>query len=200
MIASVRGPVVDVALDHVVIDCAGVGYRVLVTPATVGSLRRGEEATLLTSMIVREDSMTLYGFTEPDARSLFTLLQTVTGVGPRLAMATLAVLEPDALRRALADSDVKALTAVPGVGKRVAERLVVELRDKVDAPTTARPDGAVVAPVPGTIRDQVAEALVGLGFTTGPADKAVTAILTDEPDADASTVLRKSLALLGKTA
>ncbi|AZG44242.1 Holliday junction branch migration protein RuvA [Gordonia insulae] len=199
MIASVRGPVVDVALDHVVIDCAGVGYRVLVTPATVASVRRGEEATLLTSMIVREDSMTLYGFTEPDARSLFALLQTVTGVGPRLAMATLAVLEPDALRRALADSDVKALTTVPGVGKRVAERLVVELRDKVEVPVAHTAGGAAVA-IGGTVREQVAEALVGLGFTAGPADKAVAAVLADAPEADASTVLRQSLALLGKTA
>ncbi|MFW0784906.1 Holliday junction branch migration protein RuvA [Gordonia sp. CPCC 206044] len=198
MIASVRGPVVDIALDHVVIDCAGVGYRVLVTPATVSSLRRGDEATLLTSMIVREDSMTLYGFTEPDARSLFALLQTVTGVGPRLAMATLAVLEPDALRRALAESDVKALTTVPGIGKRVAERLVVELRDKVEMPTGSA--GGPVSIAPGSVRDQVAEALVGLGFTAGPADKALSAVLADAPDADASTLLRKSLALLGKTA
>ncbi|GAA3715692.1 Holliday junction branch migration protein RuvA [Gordonia hankookensis] len=199
MIASVRGPVVDVALDHVVIDCAGVGYRVLVTPGTVGSLRRGEEATLLTSMIVREDSMTLYGFTDADARSLFTVLQTVTGVGPRLAMATLAVLEPDALRRALAESDVKALTTVPGIGKRVAERLVVELRDKVEAPAT-RDGTASTTAIGGTVRDQVSEALLGLGFTAAPADRALAAVLADAPDVDASTLLRKSLALLGKTA
>ncbi|GAA1480651.1 Holliday junction branch migration protein RuvA [Gordonia sinesedis] len=198
MIASVRGPVLQVALDHAVIDCAGVGYRVLATPATLSRLSRGEEATLLTSMIVREDSMTLYGFTEPDARDLFTLLQTVTGVGPRLAMATLAVLEPEALRRALAESDVQALTSVPGIGKRVAERLVVELRDKVDRPTADAPSAGGV--VGGAVRDQVAEALVGLGFTAAPAEKVVTAILADHPDADASTVLRQSLARLGKTA
>lgn len=199
MIASVRGPVIDVALDHVVIDCGGVGYRVLVTPPTLASVRRGDEATLLTSMIVREDSMTLYGFTEPDARSLFALLQTVTGVGPRLAMATLAVLEPDALRRALADSDVKALTTVPGIGKRVAERLVVELRDKVDLPSSDGVMGAGAIAV-GSIRDQVTEALVGLGFTAAPAEKAVAVVLAEVPDADASTALRKALALLGKGA
>lgn len=195
MIASVRGPVLEIALDHAVIDCGGVGYRVLATPVTLSRLRRGDEATLLTSMIVREDSMTLYGFTEPDARSLFALLQTVTGVGPRLAMATLAVLEPDALRRALAESDTKALTTVPGIGKRVAERLCVELRDKVDRPA-GEPSGGVA--VIGGIRDQVAEALVGLGFTAGPAEKAVTAVLAEHPDADASTALRHSLSLLGK--
>lgn len=197
MIASVRGPVVDVALDHVVIDCGGVGYRVLVTPSTAGSVHRGSEATLLTTMIVREDSMTLYGFTEPDARSLFTVLQTVTGVGPRLAMATLAVLEPDALRHALAGGDTKALMTVPGIGKRVAERLVVELRDKVDRPHAAA--GSDVT-VPGsTVRDQVTEALVGLGFAAPIAEKTVTVILAEQPGADSATVLRASLASLGKT-
>ncbi|WP_439032798.1 Holliday junction branch migration protein RuvA [Gordonia terrae] len=195
MIASVRGPVLEVALDHAVIDCAGVGYRVLATPVTLSRLRRGDEATLLTSMIVREDSMTLYGFTEPDARALFALLQTVTGVGPRLAMATLAVLEPDALRRALAESDTKALTSVPGIGKRVAERLCVELRDKVDRPA-GEPTVGIAAV--GGIREQVTEALVGLGFTAAPAEKAVNAVLADRPDADASTALRHSLSLLGK--
>ena len=197
MIASVRGPVLEIALDHAVIDCAGVGYRVLATPATLSRLRRGDEVTLLTSMIVREDSMTLYGFTEPDARSLFALLQTVTGVGPRLAMATLAVLEPDALRRSLADSDVKALTSVPGIGKRVAERLVVELRDKVDRPAVAGTGIATAGPV--GVAGQVTEALVGLGFTAAPAEKTVAAVLADTPDADASVVLRQALALLGKT-
>lgn len=197
MIASVRGPVVDVALDHVVIDCAGVGYQVLVTPSTAGSVRRGVEATLLTTMIVREDSMTLYGFTEPDARSLFTLLQTVTGVGPRLAMATLAVLEPEALRHALADGDTKALSTVPGIGKRVAERLVVELRDKVERPHAASAGASAVSGF--TIRDQVSEALVGLGFAAPQAEKAVIAVLAEQPDANSATVLRAALASLGKT-
>ena len=197
MIASVRGPVVDVALDHVVIDCGGVGYQVLVTPSTAGSVRRGVEAILLTTMIVREDSMTLYGFTEPDARSLFTLLQTVTGVGPRLAMATLAVLEPDALRQALAGGDTKALITVPGIGKRVAERLVVELRDKVERPHATSAGGTAMSSF--TIRDQVSEALVGLGFAAPQAEKAVIAVLADAPDADSATVLRAALASLGKT-
>lgn len=197
MIASVRGPVVDVALDHVVIDCGGVGYRVLVTPTTAGSVHRGSEATLLTTMIVREDSMTLYGFTEPDARSLFTVLQTVTGVGPRLAMATLAVLDPDALRQALAGDDTKALMTVPGIGKRVAERLVVELRDKVDRPHAATGPGASLPA--SSVRDQVAEALVGLGFAAPIAEKTVNVILAEQPGADSATVLRASLASLGKT-
>ncbi|GAC79541.1 Holliday junction branch migration protein RuvA [Gordonia malaquae] len=194
MIASVSGEVIDIALDHAVVECAGVGYRVLATPPTLGRLSRGSHARLLTSMIVREDSMTLYGFTDPEARDLFGLLQTVTGVGPRLAMATLAVLEPDSLRRALAESDAKALTAVPGIGKRVAERLVVELRDKVDAAPVA--GGVPGAPSSGT-GGQVTEALIGLGFTENAAQQAVAAVLAAQPDADSSTLLRTALAGLG---
>lgn len=195
MIASVSGEVIDIALDHVVVECAGVGYRVLATPPTLATLRRGERTRLMTAMIVREDSMTLYGFIDTDARELFGVLQTVTGVGPRLAMATLAVLEPDRLRRALADSDTKALTSVPGIGKRVAERLVVELRDKVGAPA-----GEPGAALPGTaagIGAQVAEALVGLGFADAAAQKAVTEVLAAQPEADSQTALRAALSALG---
>ncbi|MFT4086930.1 MAG: Holliday junction branch migration protein RuvA [Gordonia sp. (in: high G+C Gram-positive bacteria)] len=196
MIASVSGEVIDIALDHAVVECAGVGYRVLATPPTLGRLTRGEHARLLTAMVVREDSMTLYGFTDPEARDLFGLLQTVTGVGPRLAMATLAVLEPDALRRALAESDAKALTAVPGIGKRVAERLVVELRDKVAAP--AGTGAAVMTPgVIGGVGAEVTAALIGLGFTENAAGQAVSAVLAATPDGDASTVLRAALTTLG---
>ncbi|GAB18267.1 Holliday junction ATP-dependent DNA helicase RuvA [Gordonia effusa NBRC 100432] len=197
MIAAVRGPVMDVALDHVVVDCAGVGYRVLVTPPTLSSVHRGAEVTLLTAMIVREDSMTLYGFTDPESRDLFGLLQTVTGVGPRLAMATLAVLEPEALRRALSESDVKALTTVPGIGKRVAERLVVELRDKVAAVASSGLPGSIATPV-GSVAEQVTEALVGLGFPLASAEKAVAAVLAETPEADSALALRAGLSMLGK--
>lgn len=195
MISSVSGEVIDIALDHAVVECAGVGYRVLATPPTLATLRRGEHVRLRTAMVVREDSMTLYGFTDPDARELFGILQTVTGVGPRLAMATLAVLEPDRLRRALADSDVKALTAVPGIGKRVGERLVVELRDKVAAPSDTGPTH-----VPGSaagVAAQVTEALIGLGFTENAAGQAVARVLADDPAADSATLLRAALAGLG---
>lgn len=194
MIAAVRGPVVDIALDHVIVDCAGVGYRVLVTPATIATLSRGVETTLLTRMIVREDSMTLYGFTDGAARDLFVLLQTVTGVGPRLAMAALSVHEPADLAAALGSSNLKALTAVPGIGKRVAERLVVELRDKVGVVA-----GDTASPLPATtVAGEVTEALIGLGFPSAAAEKAVAAVLADSPDADSATALRAGLAMLGK--
>ncbi|MBY6435115.1 Holliday junction branch migration protein RuvA [Rhodococcus kroppenstedtii] len=198
MISSVRGTVLDIALDHVVVEAGGLGYRVNVTPATLASLTPGAEATLVTSMIVREDSMTLYGFTDGTSRDLFGLLQTVSGVGPRLAMAVLAVLEPDALRTALADGNTSALTRVPGIGKRGAERMVVELRDKIDGVVAAPPTAAGPAGT-GAVRDQVVEALVGLGFPVKQAETAVDAVLADTPDATTATALRSALSTLGRS-
>jgi Holliday junction DNA helicase RuvA len=113
--------VLDVALDHVVIEAAGVGYKVMATPSTRATLHRGGEARLITAMIVREDSMTLYGFPDGDARDLFLTLLGVSSIGPKIALATLAVYDAQALRHALADGDVTALTRVPGIGKRGAD-------------------------------------------------------------------------------
>lgn len=199
MIASVRGEVLEIALDHVVLEAAGVGYRLNATPATLAGLTRGEEVRLYTAMIVREDSMTLFGFADTEARELFGLLQTVSGVGPRLAMAVLAVLEPEALRKALAESNVAALTRVPGIGKRGAERLCVELRDKVNlvpVPTGAPGAERIVPATP--VRDQVIEALIGLGFPAKQAEQTVDSVLADEPAATTSVALRAALGLLGK--
>ncbi|KZS61054.1 Holliday junction branch migration protein RuvA [Mycobacterium ostraviense] len=193
MIASVRGEVLEVALDHVVIEAAGVGYRVNATPSTLATLRPGTEARLVTAMIVREDSMTLYGFGDRQTRDLFLTLLSVTGVGPRLAMATLAVHDAAALRRSLADGDVAALTRVPGIGKRGAERMVLELRDKVG------PAGAAAPPVNGhAVRTPVVEALVGLGFAAKQAEEAIDKVLAGEPEATTSGALRAALALLSK--
>ncbi|RDI67522.1 Holliday junction branch migration protein RuvA [Nocardia pseudobrasiliensis] len=199
MIASVRGEVLEIGLDHAVLEAAGVGYRLNATPSTLAGLTRGEEARLYTAMIVREDSMTLFGFADTEARDLFGLLQTVSGVGPRLAMAVLAVLEPEALRKALAESNIAALTRVPGIGKRGAERMVVELRDKVDlVPVQSGPPGAGPAPIVTPVRDQVIEALVGLGFPVKQAEPAVDGVLADHPELDTSKALRAALGLLGK--
>lgn len=200
MISSIRGEVLDIALDHVVIEAAGVGYRLNATPSTLAGLTRGVDTRLVTAMIVREDSMTLYGFADSEQRDLFGLLQTVSGVGPRLAMAVLAVLEPDSLRAALADGNVVALTRVPGIGKRGAERLVVELRDKVHAVASAGSPTRTAAVIGGaSVRDQVSEALVGLGFSLKQAEETVDAVLAADPDANTSVTLRTALASLGKS-
>ncbi len=194
MIAAVRGEVLEIGLDHAVVDVGGVGLAVHATPATLAGLRRGDQARLATSLVVREDSLTLFGFADAEERDLFTLLQTVSGVGPRLALATLAVLDPDALRRALADGDATALTRVPGIGRKGAERMVLELRDKVVAPTPV-PSAPAAA---GGLRDQVVEALLGLGFPAKPAELAVDAVLAENGSTDASTALRAALSHLGR--
>jgi holliday junction DNA helicase RuvA len=199
MISSVRGEVLSVGLDHAVVEVGGVGLAVFATPATLATLRRGEQARLATAMIVREDSLTLFGFADDDQRDTFGLLQSVAGIGPRMALATLAVLAPDDLARALVDGDVKALTRVPGIGPKVAQRMVLELKDKV-----LRPGTAVAEPVAATRsgnprRDQVVEALVGLGFTARPAEAAVDEALSAATDADASALLRSALATLGRS-
>jgi Holliday junction DNA helicase RuvA len=195
MIASVRGEVLDVALDHVVIEAAGIGYQVNATPSTLATLRQGSQARLITAMIVREDSMTLYGFPDSDTRDLFLTLLSVSGVGPRLAMATLAVHDAATLRQALHDGDVTALTRVPGIGKRGAERMVLELRDKVC------PAGASAPGSPATnghaVRTPVVEALVGLGFAAKQAEDATTKVLAADHDATTSSALRAALSLLG---
>ena len=196
MIASVRGEVLEIALDHVVIEAAGVGYKVMATPSTLATLRRGAEARLIIAMIVREDSMTLYGCVDGDARDLFSTLLGVSGVGPKIALATLAVYDATALRQALADGDVAALTRVPGIGKRGAERMVLELRDKIGA----LPGGGGAAPS-GLfgVRGPVVEALVGLGFAAKQAEEACDKVLADDPEMTTSNVLRAALSLLGKT-
>jgi Holliday junction DNA helicase RuvA len=202
VIAAVRGEVLEIGLDHAVVEVGGAGLAVHATPATLARLRRGEQARLATSLVVREDSLTLFGFADTEERELFTLLQTVSGVGPRLALATLAVLDPDALRRALADGDATALTRVPGIGRKGAERLVLELRDKVVAPAPAPAPRASDGP-----RDQVVEALAGLGFPAKAAEQAVDGVLAENgtdgaaaaPAGDASAVLRAALTRLGRS-
>ncbi|MGW0158513.1 Holliday junction branch migration protein RuvA [Mycobacterium sp. NPDC003323] len=195
MIASVRGEVIDIALDHAVIEAAGVGYKVMATPTTLSTLRRGEQARLITAMIVREDSMTLYGFADGEARDLFNTLLGVSGVGPKIALATLAVYDAQALRQALADGDVTALTRVPGIGKRGAERMVLELRDKIGAVPGS---GGTAAASGHAVRVPVVEALVGLGFAAKQAEEATDKVLADEPNATTSGALRAALSMLGK--
>ena len=207
MISSVRGPVLSIGLDHAVVEVGGIGFAVQAAPGTLATLRRGDEARLATALVVREDSLTLYGFPDADTRELFGLLQTVTGVGPRLALAILAVLEPRELCRALAEGDTVALKRVPGVGLKSAERLVLELKDKVATPYGAS-DAATTVRSPASGRDNVVEALVGLGFAAKQAESAVDAVLgenggsagtTADARADTSATLRSALAILGRS-
>jgi Holliday junction DNA helicase RuvA len=196
MISRVRGTVLSVGLDHVVIEVGGVGLLITATPATLATLRTGAEATLETTLVVREDSLTLFGFADPQARELFGLLQTVSGIGPRIAMATLAVLDPNQLRSALGEGNITVLTQVPGIGRKGAERLIIELRDKVGALAAVTAES--VATGAGHVRGSVVEALIGLGFAAKQAEQAVDAVLAENGTSDTSSVLRRALATLGR--
>jgi Holliday junction DNA helicase RuvA len=196
VIASVAGTVMALQTDGVVVRVGGVGLAVQTTPGTRARLRVGDEAVLSTSLVVREDSLTLYGFADDAERELFELLQTASGVGPRLAQAVLTVHTPETVRRALLTEDLAALTLVPGIGRKGAQRMVLELKDKVIGTSTAAP-----VPMQPGWRDTLSQALVGLGFPSSAADDAVVRLAQSHPDAadaDVPELLREGLAMLGR--
>lgn len=198
MIAFVSGRVAAVTLSSVVVDVNGFGMELLCTPATLATLKVGESATLHTAMIVREDSMTLFGFLDGEERSLFNLLQTASGVGPKVAQSALAVLSPDTIRSAIAGGDVKLITKVPGIGPKGAQRIILELKDKVGLVATSSSLGGVGGGA-ASWRDQVHEGLVGLGWSAKEADKAVEAVAPlAETNPDVGGLLRAALKSLSK--
>ena len=185
MIASLSGSVLAVTAETAVIEVGGVGLEVHCGPGTVAGLRVGGTTRLATSLVVRDDSLTLYGFGTDDERAVFEILQGVSGIGPRLAQAVLAVHSPDALRAAVATEDIGALMLVAGVGRKGAQRLVLELKDKLGGPQQS----ATVLRLPGrdpvgAWRDQLRSALTGLGWTGREVDDALVAV---GPQADAAT-------------
>jgi len=175
MIAFVRGTVVATGSDHVVVDLGSVGVVVQCTPATALAVRRGEHVELMTSMIVREDGWTLYGFLEADERVAFDQVQTVSGIGPRIALALLGTLSPDELRRALAAGDEAALTRVPGIGRKGAQRLILELADRLGPVAGGASAAAPTAPA-GSWQQSVAAGLASLGWSAREAESAVAAL------------------------
>jgi Holliday junction DNA helicase RuvA len=215
VIASVNGRIAAVSPEGAVVEVGGIGLAVQCTPGTIARLQVGETARLSTSLVVREDSLTLYGFADDDERSLFELLQTANGVGPRLAQAVLAIHPPREVRRAVSMGDLKALMQVPGIGRKGAERLVLELRDRLgvstsdtslDGPTTALPAGAgPITPV-ARWRDQLTSALVGLGWTAREADSALLALepvaaeqVESTGSVEVAILLRQALQILGRS-
>jgi Holliday junction DNA helicase RuvA len=201
MIASVRGSVAALGPDGAVVEVGGVGLAVSCSPGTLARLRVGEPVRLATSLVVREDSLTLYGFADDDERALFELLQTANGVGPKLAQTMLAVHSPRELRRAIATSDFASLTQVPGIGRKGAERIVIELRDRIGSIDGGEPavvlGAGVVAVAPW--RDQLSHALAGLGFSGREAADAIEVVAADAGDSpDVSSLLRRSIQLLGR--
>lgn len=183
MIAFVRGTVQAVGADSVVIDLGGVGLQATCTAPTALSLRIGERVELLTSLVVREDGWTLYAFATAEERTIFEQVQTVTGIGPRIALAVLGTLSPDELRAAVATDDLNALVRIPGIGRKGAQRLVLELKDRLGAASgtaAARPLGA-----DARWQASVTAGLVSLGWSTREAEgavEAVTPLAGDDPD------------------
>lgn len=199
MIAFVSGRVAALTLTSAVLDVGGVGLELNCTPATLAGLRQGQSATLPTSMVVREDSLTLFGFADDDEKSLFELLQVASGVGPKLAQAMLAVLPPDDLRAAVAAEDVKTLTRVPGIGQKGAQRIILELKDRIGGPTGS---GGRVNTLPGSSswETQVREGLIGLGYPAKDADRAIATVAAENPGAggNVGALLRAALRTLSK--
>jgi len=189
VIGRLRGLLAAKLTDRVVLDVGGVGYEVAVTPRGLVDLPGvGEEAVLHTHLYVREDQMALYGFPAEDQRSLFRLLLGVSGVGPRVALAILATLSVDEVRRAVVTDDADALTLVPGIGKRSAQKLLLELRPKLDLPATELPSG-------GSVVAEVRDALDGLGYQPAEIREALRSVPDDLPVAD---MLRLALQELGR--
>lgn len=199
MIAYVRGPVAAVGATTAIVEVGGLGLELQCAPSTLAELRVGHQATLAASLVVREDSLTLYGFADDDARSVFEILQTVTGVGPRLAQAMLAVFEPDELRRAVATEDLTALQKVPGIGRKGAQRLVLELKDRLGAPGSEPAGGGAAAHAGPPWAGQVHAALVGLGWAPRDAEAAVATVADTLPDdTDVAGALRAALRSLDR--
>jgi Holliday junction DNA helicase RuvA len=202
VIAHLNGMVAGVGPDGAVIDVGGVGLRVQCTPDTLASLKPGEPGRVATSLVVREDSLTLFGFGTDDERNVFELLQTASGIGPRLALAMLAVHSPDALRRAVAAEDLNALTMVPGIGKKGAQRIVLELKDRLGAPGDGGGNGAApVRRAEPSWRDQVQSGLTNLGWSARDADAAIAAVEAESdggPVPDVAMALRSALRKLSK--
>ncbi len=212
MIAHLDGVVCSVAPDGAVIEVGGVGLLVQCTPGTLAGLRGGQRAKVATSLVVREDALTLYGFADEDERNTFELLQTASGVGPRLALAMLAVFSPDGLRRAIAAEDLAALTTVPGIGRKGAQRIVLELAGRLGSPAEVTGQAAGGPGPAGPLapwRDQVRAGLVSLGWPPRDADQAIAAVepellngsagAQDAPDIDVAVALRAALRVLGRT-
>jgi holliday junction DNA helicase RuvA len=201
LIASVSGPVLAVGPTSAVVEVGGLGVLALCSPNTVASLRIGQRTTLATSLVVREDSLTLYGFATADEREFFELLLSATGVGPKLAQAALAVLSPDELRQAIATENLVVLCKVPGIGRKGAQRIVIELKDKINAvglgADLAAPTGLAAA----TWRDQVTQGLQGLGWSARDAEAAcedVAHLVSEDPTVGVPVLMRAALQSLAR--
>lgn len=195
MIAQLSGTVASVGLDSIVVIVSGVGFDVKVVPTYAQQVRVGDEVTVATSLIVREDSLTLMGFETADQRDVFTILQTVSGIGPRIALGALGVLSPDDLRRAVRDHDLSTLGKIPGVGKKSAQRMVLELGEKLGQPAHLGKEGTGATLAMGAVEEDVVAALVSMGWKQSQAQATIDTL--GGQGLGASDLLRAALLKLG---
>lgn len=192
MISRVLGTVAQVGVDDVVVVYGGLGFKVFIVPPLASELHKGDEIELYTHLIVREDALTLYGFKTEEERKVFEILMSVTGIGPRIGLAALSVFSPNDLRRAVADQDTATLSRIPGVGKKVASRMLVELGDKLGLPAQL-PEAS--APAAGVVEAEVKAALIGLGWNETKAESVLSELGGN--GLNASDLLRAALMKLG---
>ena len=175
MISLLNGTVRSIHSDRLVVEVGGFGLSVLVTPATTTQVSLGAQVQLFTSLVVREDSLTLFGFVNEDSRSLFELVQTVSGIGPKVALSILGALTPEDLSRAIAQEDIGAIEKVPGIGRKGAQRMILELKGKLSDLSHAQ----LYQGHQPAWREQLSSALVSLGFSPKESDNAISAVVTD---------------------
>ena len=192
MLSRVLGTVAQVGVDDVVVVYGGLGFKVFIVPPLASELHKGDEIELYTHLIVREDALTLYGFKTEEERKVFEILMSVTGIGPRIGLAALSVFNPNDLRRAVADQDTATLSRIPGVGKKVASRMLVELGDKLGLPAQL-PEAS--APSAGVVEAEVKAALIGLGWNETKAENVLSELGGN--GLNASDLLRAALMKLG---
>ena len=192
MISKVLGTVAQVGVDDVVVVYGGLGFKVFIVPPLASELHKGDEVELYTHLIVREDALTLYGFKTEEERKVFEILMSVTGIGPRIGLAALSVFSPNDLRRAVVDQDAATLSRIPGVGKKVASRMLVELGDKLGLPAQL-PEAS--APSAGVVEAEVKAALIGLGWNETKAESVLSELGGN--GLNASDLLRAALMKLG---
>jgi Holliday junction DNA helicase RuvA len=175
MISLLSGTVRSIHSDRLVVEVGGFGLSVLVTPATTTQVSLGAQIQLFTSLVVREDSLTLFGFVNEESRSLFELVQTVSGIGPKVALSILGALTPEDLSRAIAQEDIGAIEKVPGIGRKGAQRMILELKGKLSDLSHAQ----LYQGHQPAWREQLSSALVSLGFSPKESDNAISAVVTD---------------------
>jgi Holliday junction DNA helicase RuvA len=186
VISLLNGSVRSIQGDRLIVELGGIGLTVLVTPATAAQVNLGSQVQLFTSLVVREDSLTLFGFMNDESRTLFELVQTVSGIGPKVALSILGALTPEDLARAIAQEDVSTIEKVPGIGRKGAQRLILELKGKLNDLSNSHQHKAHVPPW----REQLSAALVSLGFSPKESDGAISQVIAglQSEGVDASTL------------